>query len=321
MYNNKKVLVTGGMGFIGSHLARKLIEQGALVTITTKSMLGQEKMVLDSILDKITVIEADIREEKRINALVKDAEYIFDLAGRSGAVNSWDDPLMDLDINCKGHLILLEACRKYNLKAKLIFPGTRLEFGPPIYLPVDENHPLNPQSIHAVHKLTVEKYCLAYFHKYGIRTAVLRISNPYGAYDFPGQRTYNIINNFIWRLMEGKKVSIFGDGSQIRDYIYIDDLIDLMLRVAAQDEYWGEVFNIGNGKPIKLIDMVKTIIKVVGKGEYECIPWPESYAKVETGNYVTDIQKVKMFLGWEPKICIEEGIKKTVQFLRKKIKH
>ena len=308
MYKGKKVLVFGGFGFIGLNLLKKLGSEGALVTVLDT----QPQLPLQSLAGLITYHQGDIRDEKVVTDLIKDQEVLFNLAGKSGPGNSNQDPKIDLEVNCGAVLTILEATKKTNPSLKVVFPGSRLEFGKAQALPVGEDHPMRPTSIYGVHKLTAEKYHLAYHDNYGLKTTVLRISNPYGPHLTQENPGYNIINYFFDLACEDKTLKVFGEGKQVRDYLFIEDLINLFLQVGEEDKTDGEVYNVGLGKGVSLMEMAKTITQVIGKGKIEQVVWEESAKKLETGDYVTDITKVKTEVGWAPATYPHEGIKKTL---------
>lgn len=317
-YKGKKVLITGGLGLIGSTIANKLVALGAKVTILDAMLplYGGNFYNIKDIRNKVQVHVADIRDEGAVNYAVRNKDIIFNLAGQVSYVDSNLDPLLDLDINCRGHITTLEAIRKYNPKAVVVFAGSRMQYGKLEYNPVDENHPMNPLSIYGVHKLTGEKYYTAYNRHHKIKTICFRIANPYGPRSQMKHSKYSMINWFIRMAMENQVIKVFGEGLQIRDYIYVDDIADGMIIAAVSKKAYGEIFNIGSGRPTRFIDMVKTVIDTVGSGSYEYVPWPENYEKVETGGYVADITKLKK-LGWKPKIDIKTGIKKTYEYYKK----
>lgn len=306
----RKVLVTGAQGFIGTNLCRRLTDLGAEVTALDRRMPARS----DSACCRMRVVVADIRDEDAVRCAVTGQEVIFALAGASGAADSNNEPADDLDVNCRGQLTLLEACRRINPEVRVIFPSSRLVYGRPQWLPVDELHPLAPESIYAAHKLAVENYLLVYSRNYGIEATILRISNPYGPLQSLEGRTYGIANRFIQTAVAGGKITLFGDGAQRRDYFYIDDLVDAFLRCATREEAGNKIYNIGFGIGITLLEFAEMVTRVAGQGEIERVPWPPNYAAVETGDYVSDITLVQRELGWRPTTALADGIARTVDF-------
>jgi nucleoside-diphosphate-sugar epimerase len=315
-YRNKKVLVTGGLGFIGLNLSQRLLELGATVTVLDNFMPTVVSRQLVDLLGQIKVAIADIRDEEKVERVVRDQDVIFNLAGKSGAADSNKTPLNDLDINCRGHLTVLEACRRFNPGVAIIFPSSRLVYGKPQYLPVNEKHPLAPESIYASHKLVVENYHLIYGRLHGLKVTVLRISNPYGPYQAGEGRAYGIANSIIQAAVSGRPITLFGDGSQRRDYLYIDDLVAAMLRAARLPESRGRVYNIGDGQGTSLAELAGLALAAAGQGEIVRVPWPEDYRAIETGDYLSDITLARHELGWNPSTDISEGVARTVEFYR-----
>jgi UDP-glucose 4-epimerase len=311
-YSGKKVLVTGGLGFIGLNVSQRLLELGAIVTVLDNFMPTDVSKPLAEVLGHVKVAIADIRDEEKVERVVRDQEVIFNLAGKSGAADSNKTPLNDLDVNCRGHLTVLEACRAFNTGVTIVFPSSRLVYGKPLYLPVDEKHPLAPESIYAAHKLAVENYHLIYGKLYGLKATVLRISNPYGPFQAGEGRAYGIANSFIQAAVSGRPITLFGDGSQRRDYLYIDDLVEALLRVASVPESRGRIYNIGDGQGTSLLELAELAVAAAGQGTIVQVPWPEEYRAIETGDYLSDISLARHELGWAPKAEIHEGIKRTV---------
>jgi UDP-glucose 4-epimerase len=314
----KRVLITGGLGMIGSTLAHKLVACGADVTIADACIepYGANMFNIHGIGDSVHVNITDIRDRESIKVLVRDKDLIFNLAGQVSHNDSLENPFLDADINYIGHLNVLECLRKYNRDAKILFSGSRLQFGKVQYLPVDERHPLNPETPYAFNKTVAEAMYKYYFQRYGIRCVVFRIANPYGIRCQMKHSKYSVVNFFIHQAMEDKEITVYGDGEQTRDYIYVDDLAEAFLCAAANDKADGEVYNVGSGIGTKFKDMVQLIIGVVGQGTVRHVPWPETYVNVETGDYVTNIDKIHNTLGWSPSIPLSQGIGKTHEYYR-----
>jgi UDP-glucose 4-epimerase len=315
-YRGKKVLVTGGLGFIGINTSLRLLDFGAEVTVLDNFIPLDPSGRLDAVRSRLRIAVADIRDEDKVERVVRDQEVIFNLAGKSGAADSNKTPLNDLEINCRGHLNVLEACRSFNPAVTIVFPSSRLVYGKPRYLPVDESHPVAPESIYAAHKLAVENYHLIYGRLYGLKTTVLRISNPYGPMQAGEARAYGIANRFIQTAVAGKPITLFGDGGQRRDYLYIDDLVDAFLRAASVVGARGKIYNIGDRSNVSLLELAEMAVAAAGAGEIVRVPWPEEYRAVETGDYQSDITLARHDLGWSPITEIREGIARTVEFYR-----
>ena len=317
------VLITGGLGMIGSTIAHKLVRLGANVTILDACLkpYGANFFNVETIKDKLKIDISDIRDKESINTQVKGMDIIFNLAGQVSHNDSLNDPFLDADINYMGHLNVLEAVRNHSPSAKVLHAGSRLEFGKIEKLPVSEDHPLGPKTPYALNKMAAENLYLFYHRIYNISVVCLRIANPYGPRGQMSHSKYCMINWFLRLAMEDRPITIFGDGNQIRDYIYVDDLADAFLMAAASPETDGEVFNIGSGTGTKFKDMAQLIVDTVKTGKIEFVPWPEKYINVETGDYVSDITKIKTALDWAPKTALDRGIESTFHYYKEFHRH
>lgn len=323
-YRGKKVLITGGLGLIGSNIASKLVEFGAEVTILDAMLplYGGNLFNIEEIKDKITINIADMRDISALNFLVQKKDIIFNLAAQVSYIDSQSDPLLDLDINCKGHLLLLEACRNFNPGVKVIFSGSRLEYGEIAGKEkVAEDHPLRPKSFYGIHKVVGEFYHLMYYKLHGIRSVTFRIANPYGIRHQMKHSKYGIVNYFIKKAMNNEIIDIFGEGNQLRDYIYVEDIVFAMLAAGITGKADGEVFNLGSGSSIQFQEMVSAVVDIVGSGSIRKIPWPENYKIIEGGDFECNISKAEAILCWKPKYGLKEGIEKTVNFYKKYSKY
>ncbi|MEK7629853.1 MAG: NAD-dependent epimerase/dehydratase family protein [Patescibacteria group bacterium] len=318
----KKVLITGGLGFIGSNLAHRLVLLGAKVSIldSLNPLYGGNLFNIEEIKDKLEIIIDDVRNREILNKLVSGKDFIFDFAAQVRHTDSINTPLEDLEVNCLSKLYLLEACRNFNQAAKIIFSSSRMVYGKTGIESIKENHPTNPVGLYAIHKLTAEKYFLTYFKEFGIRSSILRISNPYGERQQIKHSKYSLPGWFVRLAMEGSAIKIFGDGVQLRDYIYISDVIDAILAVAILPKTDGEIFNCGYGASVQFKNMVEIVINTINKGTVEYVPWPKEYNSVETGNSELDISKLKNITGWKSKVNLEQGIKKTFDYYTKHYK-
>lgn len=318
-YKNKNVLITGGLGFLGSNIAHKLVGYGANVTILDAllPLYGGNKFNISGIENKVELIIGDIRDFRLVEQIIKKKHIIFNLAAQVSYIDSINIPVEDLDINCKGHLIILDACRHKNPGARLIFSSSRMVLGKLLHSPVAEDHPVEPLSIYGIHKLTGEKYYQAYYKTYGLKTVILRITNPYGIRQQMKHNKYSIVGWFLRQAMQGETIQIFGHGKQLRDYIYVDDIVFAFLKAGVSNKSIGQIYNIGLGQSCQFSEMINTILKVVGKGKLKYVPWPKNYEKIETGNFEISIEKAKKDLEWLPKIKIEQGIKKMHKYYEK----
>lgn len=318
-YGGKNVLITGGLGFLGSNLAHALVPLRARVTLLDAllPLYGGNPFNVEGIADRVRVVRGDIRDAAVVDDLVAGQDTIFNFAAQVSYLDSLKDPFTDWDINALGHLRVLEAVRRRAPRAKILFSSSRLVYGKILTTPVDESHPTDPLSIYGVHKLAAEKYYRVYFDAYGVRSATLRIPNPYGPRQQMKHAKYSIVGWFLRQAMEDGTIEVFGDGKQERDYLYVDDIVDAMLRVAASDRTDGEVYNIGTDERVTFVDMVDTILDVVGSGRKAHVPWPENYERNETGHYVADTRKIAAAVGWKARVPLREGIERMAAYYRR----
>ena len=294
-FKGKKILVTGGSGFIGQHLINKLLSLDAKVENYDKN---------DGL---------DIQNAKQLGKFIKRRyEVIFHLAGFSGSAKSNENIEKSFRINAFATLNIYELLVKYSPKTKLILSSSRLEYGNPQYLPVDEKHSTNPTSAYGLSKLTASLMSLVYFQKDNLDVTIFRTSNVYGPHKKNSKHEYNIVNYFIDLAKKNLSLPIYGDGEQHRDYIYVDDFVSALLLATAKRSK-GEIYNLGYGKGIKFKDMAKLIVQISGKGKLKFIRWPDEFKQVETGSYISNITKIKKDLGFKPKVNFRQGIRKTLQ--------
>ena len=318
-YKNKDVLVTGGYGFIGGNLVHDLIKLGANVTVIDSLLqdTSANKKNLEDIESKFKSVIADLSDFKVAEDVVKGKEIIFHLAGQTSHTISMNNPLIDVTANTLTTLSLLEACRKNNKNVKILFTSTRQVYGKPQHLPVDENHPLNPPDVNAINKISAEQYLLLYDKIYGIKSNIFRLTNTYGPRQIMKMNSQQVIPVFIRLLIEGKSITIFGDGKQLRDLNYVDDVNNALLLAGASDIY-GEIFNLGDSNYKSLLDIAQEIIKVNDGGNYSLIPFPEERKKIDIGDSYLDTKKIKSILGWQPKTNFKDGVKKTLAYFKGK---
>jgi UDP-glucose 4-epimerase len=319
----KKVLITGGLGFIGSNLARRLVHEGAEVTVVDSLIpeYGGNPRNLHDIKDQVTMNFSDVRDPFSMNQLVQGQDYLFNLAGQTSHLDSMENPFTDLDINAKAQLSILEACRKHNPEIRIVFASTRQIYGKPQYLPVDEKHPSHPVDVNGVNKMAGEWYHIVYNDAYGISASVLRLTNTYG----PRMRIKDARQTFlgIWirNLLEGKPIQVFGDGRQRRDYNYVDDVVDALLLAATRPEAEGKIFNLGAREPISLEDTAKLMCELIEGANYEKIPFPEDRKAIDVGDFVCDYRTFEKTFGWKPKVSFEEGISSSIEYFGEELEH
>jgi nucleoside-diphosphate-sugar epimerase len=313
MEYDKKALIIGGLGFIGKNLYLHLTKKGIKAHILSNVSLEKKDPFIES-FNLSNLIVGDILDQKLLDSIISDYDYVFYLAALSGAAESLNRPVKDMNVNLNGVLNLLNSCKNYNPEIQIFFPSSRLVYGKPKYNPVDEKHSLNPESIYAIHKLTAEYYFLLYYKLYNLRVIIFRISNVYGPYQKPEQQSYGILNKFIYQSLKGENLTLYGDGKQRRDFLYIDDLLDLYEILLDNKNLAGNIYNIGYGSGISLHNIIINIKKVTPGLSYKFIPWPVTEKKIETGDYVSDISLIKKHTHWQPKIGFEEGITRTMKF-------
>jgi len=315
----EKVLITGGLGFIGSNIADTLHKFGAHVTIldSIMSLYGGNYYNIKDIQNQVTLELGDARDYLVVERLVKDMDYIIHLAAQVSYIDSRHMPVEDMDINCRSILCILEACRRVNPEAIIGFSSSRMVYGKIQKIPTDEEHPTNPLSLYGIHKLTCERYLKYYHQEFGIKSVSFRISNPYGPRQQMKHSKYSIVGWFIRMAMEGQEIQVFGDGKQKRDYVYIHDLVNGFLSGLVHEKIECEIFNLGSGVGTSFIEMIETIIEAVGSGSVKKVPWPENYERLETGDYISDQSKIKSLFQWSSSVNLKEGIQKTYEFYRK----
>jgi UDP-glucose 4-epimerase len=318
-FGGKAVLITGGLGFIGSTLAYRLVELGSDVTIVDSLIpeYGGNPFNINGLEGRVRVNISDVRDRYSMNYLVQGKDYLFNLAGTLSHVDSMRNPFTDLEINCVAQLSILESCRLHNPRVKIVFAGTRGQYGKAQYLPVDERHPLVPIDVNGINNLAGEQYHILYHAAYGIAATSLRLTNTFGPRHQMKHPRQGIINWFIRQLLDGERIRLFGQGSQVRDTNYVDDVVDALLLAMASPVIHGQVYNLG-GTPISLKDFVEMMIRIHGHGEYEQVPFPDDYKAVEVGDYVADYRKFQQATGWKPRVSLEDGVRRTFDYY---IKH
>jgi UDP-glucose 4-epimerase len=321
-YRGKNILVTGGLGFIGSTLAVKLARLGARVTAIDSLIPGYGGNLFNiaEVRDLVTVNISDVRDRSSINYLVQDQDYLFNLAGTLSHIDSMRDPFTDLEINCVSQLRILEACRENNPGIKIVFAGTRGQYGRADYLPVDEEHPLHPTDVNGINNNAGESYHLLYSQVHGIRACSLRLTNTYGPRHQMRHARQGVLNWFLRQVIEGEKIRIFGSGSQIRDTNYVDDVVDAMLLAMITAETDGEVYNLG-GEPLSLEQFVAELIRQNGGGEYEMVEFPGDLKSIEIGDYVASHEKFTRLTGWRPRVTLSAGLAATLEYYRAHKEH
>jgi UDP-glucose 4-epimerase len=317
-YRDRPVMITGGLGFIGSNLAHQLVSLGARVLIVDSLIpaYGGNLFNIHGIEDSLRVNIADIRQQSTMNYLVRGHDVIFNLAGQVSHIDSMEEPYTDLEINCRSQLTLLEACRHNNPDVKVVFAGTRQIYGRPESLPVTESHLVRPTDINGINKAAGEYYHLVYNNVFGVRATSLRLTNVYGPRQLIKHSRQGFIGWFIRLVLEDKEIHIYGDGTQLRDFVYVDDAVDAFLRAGANDVTNGEVFNVGGLEPIQHRDLVELMIRIASRGRFRCTPWPPEKQAIDIGDFYSDSSKIASTLGWHATTTLADGLQRTFEYYR-----
>ncbi len=318
-YRSKRALITGGLGFLGSTLARRLVDYGAAVTLvdSLNPLYGGNRYNINGVSRQVATVIGDARDIAAIRPHLRDADYIFHLAAQVSYIDSLAMPIEDLQVNAGLTLQLLEECRQRTTKPRFIFASSRLVLGRAGHACPAEDEPANPLTLYGVHKLASERYLAIYHQQFGIPTLSLRITNPYGPRQQIHHSKYAMVGWFVRQALQGDTIRVFGDGAQRRDYIYIDDLAEAFLRCAVAPGAAGEVVNVGSGVGTRFRDMVQTVVDIVGKGAVEFVPWPRHYERIESGDFVADLTKLVRLTGWRSRIDLRTGIERTVAYYRR----
>jgi len=311
------VLVTGGLGFIGSTLTRRLIQLGANVTVIDSLIpeSGGNLFNISGFEKKIHISISDIRDSGKISDLIRGQDYLFNLAAQTSHLDSLQDPFTDLDINCRGQIILLEACKEMNPDIRIVFTSTRQIYGKPQYLPVDEKHPLQPVDPNGITKAAGEWYHTLYSNVYGIKTSILRLTNTYG----PRMRIKDARQNFLgwWvhQVIQGQPIDVW-DGRQLRDFTYVDDVVDALMIAATDESACGQVFNVGGEEPVTLKSLAELLIRVNGSGDYHIKEYPHERRRIDIGDFYTGYSRITKCLKWRPEVQLEAGLTRTLDYFR-----
>ena len=321
-YRDRRVLITGGLGFIGSNLARQLVSLGANVLIVDSLIpdYGGNLFNIDGIETQVRVNIADVRQQSTMNYLVQGQDVIFNLAGQVSHIDSMQDPYTDLEINCRSQLFILEACRRNNPGVKVVFASTRQLYGRPDSLPVSERHLVKPTDVNGINKAAGEYYHLVYNNVFGVRTCSLRLSNVFGPRQLLKHNRQGFIGWFIRLAIEGREIQIYGDGAKLRDFVYVDDAADAFLRAGASDVCDGGVFNVGGDEPISHRELTQVLVTLAGSGSVRFVEWPPEKKRIDIGSFYSDSSKFRGATGWQPQVSLEEGLRRTLSFYREHLR-
>jgi UDP-glucose 4-epimerase len=323
-YAGARVLVTGGLGFIGSHLARRLVELDANVTIVDSLVpeYGGNLYNIRAIEDRVRINLSDIRDRWSIRTLVRGQDFIFNLAGQVSHIDSMEDPETDLEINARAQLSLLEACRRDNPDVRVLFAASRQQYGRPQFVPVTEDHPLVPVDVNGVSLIAGESFHLLYHDVHSVRCASLRLTNTYGPHLLMKHGRQGFITVFIRRALEGQPLQVFGDGQQLRDFTYVSDAVDAFLCAGATDAVYGQALNVGGLEPVPLLQVAQLCQELAGRGgEVTLAEWPPDRARIDVGSIHLSHEKLTALTGWEPTVPLRDGLAETMDFYREHGEH
>lgn len=318
-YRSQKILITGGLGFIGSNLAIRLVELGASVTVVDNldPTGGGNRFNIDPIKDDVEVVDGDTCDSALMQRLVRGRSHIFNLAGHVSHIESMQDPFSDLRMNTIGPLTVLEACKNENRDARVVYAGTRQSYGRPDVVPVVEGLVLKPVDVNGVNKMAGEWYHMVYHGAYGIPTVSLRMVNTYGPRQLVKHSRQGFMGWFMRLAIDGEEIQLFGDGQQFRGFNYVDDVVEALLVAGTNKKVVGEYFNLGGMRPVTLEVLVQTLLRVAGTGSYRMVPFPDDKKAIDIGSAFSSFMKFHSVTGWEPRIGIEEGLRKTVDYYRR----
>ena len=315
-YRGRRVMITGGLGFIGSNLAHRLVALGADVLLVDSLIpdYGGNLFNIAGIEQRLRVNVADVRQASTMNYLVQDRSIIFNLAGQVSHVDSLRDPHTDLEINCHSQLTLLEACRAHNPHAKVVYASTRQIYGRPDFLPVTEEHLVRPTDVNGINKAAGEYYHLVYNNVFGVRACALRLTNVYGPRQLIKHNRQGFIAWFVRLAVEGKEIHVFGDGSQVRDFVYVDDAVNAFVLAGMCDQLNGQAFNVGGSEHIAHRDLVRLLIELAGAGSYRFVEWPSEKKAIDIGSFYADSTRFVTATGWAAQVGLREGLTRTLQY-------
>jgi UDP-glucose 4-epimerase len=313
-----RCLITGGMGFIGSNLAIALVNRGAHVTIADAMIPGYGGNLFNiaPIRERVTVNFCDVRDVNVMNYLVQGQDFVFHLAGQVDHILSLSDPFPDIDMNIKGTAIVMEACKHHNPQARVIYSGTRGQYGAAVSLPVDETAPTNPKGIYEISRLTAEKIVQVYHDIHGVRSTMLRLTNVYGPRAQMHHPRYGVVNWFVRLALDDDEIKVFGDGRILRDFLYIDDTVEALLMCALSEAAYGEILNVGVDEPTDFVTLAGMLVEVAGTGRWAFAPFSAERKAQEPGDFYSDITKIGRLVGWRPRTPLRDGLAATVAFYR-----
>ncbi len=315
-FDGAKVLVTGGLGFIGSNLALRLVDLGAEVTLVDALLpdYGGNRFNIARIADRVTVDLSDIRDERNMQSRIEGQDFLFNLAGQTSHIDSMRDPRQDMEINVRAQLSIVEACRLFNPSIRVVYASTRQIYGKPRYLPVDEEHPLDPVDVNGINKLAGEMYHLLYAKVHELAMSTLRLTNTYGPRMRVRDDRQTFLGTWIQRILSGRPLRIFGDGLQRRDFNYVDDVVDALLLSAAAPAALGKIYNLGSGEVVDLATLARQMVEIHGDGEVELVEFPADRKRIDIGDYYGDCGLIERELGWAPQVDLATGLRASLEY-------
>jgi nucleoside-diphosphate-sugar epimerase len=319
-FAGRRVLITGGLGFIGSNLAHRLVAAGADVTLVDSMIpeYGGNLENLTGISSAVRVNISDVRDAHSLKYLVKEQDYLFNLAGQTSHMDSMIDPVTDIEINAKAQVSILEACRQFNPGVKVVFASTRQIYGKPDYLPVDELHPIRPVDVNGINKMAGEWYHVLYQRVYGIQTCVFRLTNTYGPRMRIRDARQTFVGVWIKNVLQGTPFEVW-EGQQLRDFTYVDDCVDALLLGVTRKELSGEIFNLGGCEVVSLRQLADLLVSAARRGEYLVRDFPADRKRIDIGDYYSDFRKLHAATGWMPKVPLAEGLEKTIAYFAERL--
>lgn len=321
-FRGRRVLITGGLGFIGSNLARTLVRLGAKVTILDSLIpeYGGNPRNVAGLERKLSIHHSDVRDRHSLPTFVRGQDFLFNLAGQTSHMDSMTDPDTDLEINCRAQLSILETCRRTNPGIRVVFASTRQIYGRPDYLPVDEKHPLRPVDVNGINKLAGEEYHLLYSAVHGIRSTVLRLTNTIGPRMRIKDARQTFVGVWIRRLLEDQPFEVWG-GAQLRDFTYVDDAVEALLLAATNPAAEGQVFNLGGPPPVTLQQLAQLLVAANGGGRFVVKRFPAARRKIDIGDFYADYGLITARLGWRPRTDLSTALRRTLAYFRKEGVH
>jgi UDP-glucose 4-epimerase len=322
-YAGRRVLITGGAGFIGSNLARRALALGARVTLVDGMLPdhGGNPFNIADLRDRATFVEADVRDRAAMDRVIRGQDVLFNLAGQVSHIDSMRDPFTDLAVNCTSQLAILESCRHQNADVAIVYAASRQQYGRPLYLPVDERHPVQPVDVNGINKTAGESYHLVYAEVYGLRAVSLRLTNTYGPGQLVRHDRQGFIGWFVRTAVEGGTIELYGDGSQIRDLTHVDDVVEAFLVAGATAGRHARVYNLAGDEAVSLRTLAERLVAITGRGSVRCVPWPADKRRIDIGDYRGSHALITAELGWRPRVPLDEGLARTVRFYERHLEH